>query len=222
MCLDTAIASRSGRTERSRGKPRCTLLSVFRHVKPHFGQNGEQTMGAHLQLCSTSLPVRAALSIAALHQKPQNHATWPSDQLVYSKTFHCIATRANGTLFTAPRRSVARRSDGPQKPGSDQNARAVAGRLLNPTVQEDNTPPPTSCRARPAMVASGLTIAKSRRTLFARPTVTPTPPNVGRGRPRANKAFGAPDNTVSSLIWQSLARDRLGGHTGGLPPCMFL
>ena len=178
VCFDTAIASRSGRTERYRGKPLSIrrqirtgsdfsdlrqepceffLLSAFRHVKPHFGQNGEQTlprshgpprkwmeltsscarqlfpfMGlmamvttafhANLRLFVLAITIgffsgyrrlselatplldslwttAAALSIAALHQKPQNQATKPSNQLVYNKTFHCIATRANVTLL---------------------------------------------------------------------------------------------------------------------------
>ena len=43
------------------------------------------------------------------------------------------------TLFTAPRRRVARRPHGTQKPGSVHSTRTVARRLLSATLQKGNT-----------------------------------------------------------------------------------
>ena len=49
----------------------------------------------------------------------------------------------------------------------------------------------------------GQTIEKSLPTLIARPTLTPTPPEVGLVKLRAQKACGVPDDTVRSWICPS-------------------
>ena len=81
----------------------------------------------------------ATLSIAA-----------QSDQLVYNNfPLHLGASQRrpsrSGTLLSVPQRSVERRPNVSQKPGSDQSTTSVAGSLLSPTLQKENTSPPTSC-----------------------------------------------------------------------------
>ena len=51
---------------------------------------------------------------------------------------------------------------------------------------------------------------------FARPTLTPAPPNVDFGRPHANNVCGVSDNTARSLICLSPAAvDLVGTQTNG-------
>ena len=126
----------------------------------------------------------AAPWINALHQQPQNHSTWPFDQLAHTE-IHSIAARANvaflGVAFTAPRRSVARCPDGTQKLGSDKSTRKALTRLLSTTLQQGNTGSPTNRHARPR--DGGI---RTVPTPLARPTLVPTSSNVGVSRPRAN------------------------------------
>ena len=62
-------------------------------------------------------------------------------------TSQCRLSR-RGAPLAAPRRSIARRPDRTQKPGSDQSLGTVACRLLSPTSQKGNVCPPTNRNAR--------------------------------------------------------------------------
>ena len=175
--------------------------------------------------CGRQVPLfRSQLCTRSRRTRPLSLPT----SLFYSRTFHlhCDASQRHpsrrGTLFTAPRRSVARRPNGPQKPGSDQNARTVAADCSIQRYKKTTRALQRVAMLAPRRGASGLTIAKSRRTLFERPALTPTHAKRWSWQLPCKHSLWELRTTPYVLsFWPSLATDGLGGHAGGLPPCLF-
>ena len=140
------------------------------------------------------------------------------DQLAHTNNFHSIAARANVAFLRVEPNSLRHSGASHDALTGHRNLALNKARKrwrADSSVQHHKKETRALQRIAmldPTTVAYGQTIEKSLPTLFAQLTWTPMPPDVGLGRPHANKACEVPDNSVRSWNCPSPQADGPGGH----------